>query len=83
MIQAFLATKVGRWLAGAVAALVALAGIFFAGKREGRQNANEAAKRKDAERALETKEKADAALRDRDTGRSVDERLRDHGRLRD
>lgn len=79
MIAWFTATRIGRWLAGAAAAIAVLFAAYFAGSA----NRAEKTKRRDAERALDTKEKVDEALRDRDVTRPVDERLRERGRLRD
>lgn len=83
MIAWFMSTPIGRWAAGAIAGLLALVGVYLAGRQSGGSAARAKAKQRDATRALDIKEKADDALRDRDPARPVDERLHEHGRLRD
>lgn len=79
-----LSTRAGRFLSAAVAGLVALLGVYAAGRRDGSSRARQRASEADTERAREIEERADEALRrhDGDT-RPIDERLRERGRLRD
>jgi hypothetical protein len=67
-------------LVAAVVGILALAATYRAGKRDGRQGASERDHRqadKIRERADDARERSSSDLRD------VDERLRDHDRLRD
>jgi len=81
---AFLATRAGRFLAG-IAAVVGAIGIAnLAGRGAGRRRERERQRRIDHERSMRIQSAVDAAKqRDRVDRRSVDERLRDRGRLRD
>jgi len=66
------------WLAGLAAVVVALGGAWF----KGRSGANVKHKLRDAEHALDLKEKANEAREKSDSdNRTGDERLRDHDRL--
>ena len=59
MIQWLLATRLGRALAGALAGVLALLGIWYAGKREGRQDAAQKASEdyKKTRKAMDNAEK--------------------------
>jgi len=70
-------------LAGAVAAMVAVFGVYFRGKSTGRRDAQADAERADHERATEIEEAADSARAAHVPGADANERLRSTGHLRD
>jgi hypothetical protein len=78
------ASSIGRAVAGIGLAVVTLIGLRSRWRSEGAAAERERLEDEDRERAQRIREAADGA-RDRaaDDGRDVDERLRDHGRLRD
>jgi hypothetical protein len=77
-------SRVGRAVGGAVVLLLAVLGVYTAGRREGSQRAKSQAKEADYEHAEQIRERKDDALRrlDGDT-RPVDERLHDLDGFRD
>ena len=75
-----LPARLKAWLGAAVVAVLAFAGVYMAGRKDGRQKAAE----KDHKQADKIRERADNAReRSASDGRTSDERLRDHDRLRD
>jgi len=70
-------------LAGAIAAIVAVFGVYFRGKSQGKRTARADAERADNERATEIEEAADSARAAHVPGADADERLRAAGHLRD
>ena len=79
MIQWLLATRLGRVLAGALAGVLALLGIWYAGKREGRQDAAQKADKD----YIDTRKRIDHAEKpsDPDAARAwLADRMRDRKR---
>ena len=80
----FITSRAGRAIAAAGAVLLAILTFGASQRRKGAQAAKQKAKEADHARAKEIRESVDEAMRglDADT-RSVDERLRSKGGLRD
>lgn len=75
-----LPVRLKAWLVAAVVAVLAFLGVYLAGRKDGRQKAAE----KDYRQADKIRERADDAReRSASDGRTSDERLREHNRLRD
>ena len=77
-------SRLGRYAAAAGLAVAAVAGVYLRGRSEGREDAQREAREADHDRAAEIRETAAEARADGlSDGRSPDDRLRGHGRLRD
>ena len=70
-------------LGAAIMAVIALPLGRYFGRSEGRREAQGKAQEADIARANKIEDQADEARRTRDTSAPVDDRLREHGRLRD
>ena len=80
--MSFLFSELGQLIAGALAAVATIWGVWVAGKRKGSQEAAQKAQKADMDRAREIERSADE-IRRRNANRSPDERLREHGGFRD
>lgn len=77
-------TRVGRRVLGAVAMVAAVVLVRLDAYRDGQQDERREHEQADQERAKGVRHRAEDARRDAaDDGRDADQRLRDHGRLRD
>lgn len=77
-------TRVGRWIAGAALAALALLAIRADAYRDGRKDGEREHEEADRKRADDVRQRADDARRRSAVDpRDVNDRLRRHGRLRD
>lgn len=78
----WLTSRIGRFIAGALAVIAFILGARATWRREGAQEAEKEAQEADTARAKTIEDKADEA-RTTDSGLTPDERLRAKGKLRD